>query len=178
MPQKLTERPEEKFRQFIVDTIDPVDIHGYDPTQTDPTETDFIPVTSDWSSRGEHYPLIYIGEDSGPSVPNSGNTNSNGLQGDGSGINQTAVHTITISVQVTEGGAYLNGVDYDVLAQDIYTEIRHELQKAAPDAVSEGLYTGIPTPPTFTRDPGETDSSTEGWMQAQGTVPYGVLYEP
>lgn len=179
MPQELSERPEELIRQWLVDNLESSQMHGYDPQQTNPSATDFIPVTSDWSNRGNFYPLIYIGENDGPTIPNSGNTNSNGLQGDGSGVNQTATHTITLSVQVMEGGAYLDGTEFDNLAQDIYSHIHSKLQTAAPKTISEGLFTGVPTPPTPTRNQEQNENgSTETWYQLQGQIPFGVIYTP
>jgi len=176
MPQKLTERPEETIRQYLVDTLDPADIEGYDPQQTDTTATDFLPISNSWSKWGDYYPFIYVAEDSDPTVVGGGETNATGLQGDGSGVNQYAIHTVTISVQVAEGGAYRNGVEYDDLAQTIYSEVHHELQKT--ETIGDALWVGVPTPPTPTRNPGENDSDTLNWFQLSGTVPYSVHYTP
>lgn len=178
MPQQPSERIEEKVRQYLADNLQPTELHGYDPRQTNPSSTDYLPVTCDWSKRGSTYPLIFVGEQSGPALPNSGNTNSNGMQGDGSGSNQTAVHTITISVQTMEGGAYLDSMDYDDLAHDLYWEVHSVLQSAAPDAIDEALFSGVPTPPTPSRNPDTGGSDTDTWFQASGTVPVGYLYSP
>jgi len=178
MPQKLSERPEELARQFVVDSIRPGEIQGYDPQQDDPQATDFLPITSDWSLRGSYYPFVSIRETDGPTVPNSGNTNYNGLQGDGSGVNQYTVYNILVSAQAVQGGAYLNGVDHTTIVTDIYDEIHHQIQNNTEDAVSEALFTGM-TPATITRDTEETDSgNTQTWIQAQGSISMGVIDEP
>jgi len=152
-------------------------MNGYDPKQTDTTETDYIPVTSQYNKWGETFPMVWVGEQDGPVLPNSGETNYNSLQGNGDGPNQQATHNVTVSVQVTEGGAYLNGVRYDDLAQDIYSEIRYQIQKET-KLNSELLFLGGLTPPTPTRSPTDDDGDTYGWMQYQGTVPLGVIYTP
>lgn len=177
MVQKLTERLEEQVRQFVVDNARSSEIEGYDPNQTDSTQDDFLPVTCDWSNFGDYYPIIVVQQTDGPVIPGSGNTNSNGNQGDGSGVNQFAVHPITVSVQAVQGGSYRNSVDYDDLVQTIYSEVRFQLKDV--DAITEAIYTGELTPPTSLRDNRETDSgSTETFYQQQGTVPVGVQYEP
>lgn len=177
MPQKVTEPLEAQIRQYLVDNIRPAEMHGYDPQQTDPTAADILPISNDWSDYGDTYPVIVVQENNGPTIPNSGNTNVNGIQGDGSGTNQTAVHPITISVQATQDGDYLNNVDYQTLVTDIYAECRFQLKDV--DAVSNALYTGDMTPPTQTRSNEETDSgSTVTWLQRQGTVPVGFRYTP
>lgn len=177
MVQKLSERLEEQVRQYITDNIRPTEIEGYDPQQTDPTASDFLPTTCDWSQYGDTYPVIVVQETDGPVIPNSGNTNSNGIQGDGSGVNQYAVHPVTISVQAVQGDSYRNSTDYDDLVQSIYAEVKFQFKDV--DAVSDGIFTGTLTPPTATRSTDETDSgSTETWYQHQGTLPVGILYEP
>lgn len=179
MPSKLSERPEELVRQFLTDNLRSTEMQGYNPQQTDPTASDFLPVTSDWSNRGDHYPIIVVQENSGPSIPGSGTTNANGMQGDGSGVNQFAVHTVTVSCQAIEGKSYLNGVEAEDLVHTLYSEVHDRVQNNVTTAVGEALFTGVPTPPTQTRSTDEDDSgSTVTWIQAQGSVPVGVQYTP
>lgn len=175
MPSKPSERIEEKVRQFLIDTLTGTGLHGYNPRQQNRSSTDYLPVTCDWSKRGSTYPLIFVGEQSGPTIPNSGNTNANGMSN--GGVNQTAVHTITISVQTMEGGAYLDSMDYDDLAHDLYWEVHDVLQDAAPNAIDEALYSGVPTPPTPSRNPQSDSDDTDAWYQNQGTVPVGYMYQ-
>lgn len=177
MPSKLSDRPEYKYKRFLDQNIRPAEIEGYNPQQTDQTATDFMPVTNSWSKFGDTYPLVFVGEQNGPSIPGGGNTNSNGIQGDGSGVNQYAIHDVTISVQVAEGGAYLGGIDYDDLAQAIYSEV-HTITQDTTTALNETLWIGTPTPPTPTRNPGEDNSDTLDWFQMQGSCPIGVQYTP
>jgi len=179
MPQALSERPEELLRQYFTDTITPSDIHGYDPNQTNETATDFFPITNDWSDFGETYPKVVVTETEGPSIPNSGNTNYNGMQGDGSGPNQYNIKNITVSVQTKQvpgGGGYLDGTDYDELVFDIYTEIHSLIQNDATTAISEAQFLGL-TPPTYTRENGDNDER-QTWYQAQGTARMGVIDTP
>ena len=178
MPSKLSERPEELVRQFLVDNIRTAEIHGYDPQQTDTTATDFLPVTSDWSFRGDYYPIISVREDDGPTVPNSGETNYNGLAGDGSGPTQFTTYPINISVQAVQEGAYLNGVSAEDLVYDIYSECHTQIQTNAETAVSEAHFVGM-TPPTVTRSTDEPDSGdTITWVQRAGTISMGVTNTP
>lgn len=176
MPAKLSERPEELLRQYLVDNLTPSSMQGYDPQQTDTTATDFLPISNSWSKWGDYYPFIFVGEQNGPQIPGGGSTNVNGIGPDGP--NQYAVHNITISVQVAEGGAYRNSTEYDALAHDIYSEIHSTIQNNTTSAISEALIVGVPTPPTPTRNPGEDDSDTLDWYQLQGTVPVEVLNTP
>jgi len=181
MPQKLSDRPEQLVRDFIADTLRPSEIEGYDPQQTDPTANDFLPVTTDWSTRGDYYPIISIIETDGPTVPNSGNTGYNGLQGNGSGPNQYTIYNVTLSCQAVEidgSGGYLNGVDAATIVFELYQECHHQVQNNVETAVSEAQFAGM-TPPTVTRSNEETDSgSTLEWIQRQGTVNVGIIDEP
>jgi len=176
MSQKLSQRPEESVRQFLVDNLRSGEMEGYDPQQTNRQETDFLPVTTDWSTRGEYYPLISIREQDSPQVPNSGNTGYNGQQGDGSGPNIYNIKNITVSCQATEGGAYLNSVDYDELVFTLYQEVQHQIQTNATTGITEAQWLGV-TPPTYTRDAGE-DGGTGVFMQAQGTINFGYIDSP
>jgi len=178
MPSKLSDRPEELVRQFLTDNIRPGEIHNYDPQQTDTTATDFLPVTSDWSFRGDYYPIISVREDDGPTVPNSGNTNYNSVQGDGSGPNQFAVYPLTVSCQAVQEGAYLNGVSAEDLVQDLYAECKDRIQNNAGADLGGGQLLGM-TPPTTTRSTDEPDSGdTITWIQKQGVVRFSVVDEP
>ena len=175
MPQKLSEPLEDQIRKYIIQNVTPSEIEGYDPTQSDTTASDFILVTSDNDNYGDYYPMIYVSEqDNGPTIPNSGNTNANGKGPDGN--NQYAIQDITISVQAVENGPYLNDTAYDQLAFEIYAELQTVFNDV--DAIGDALWTGELTPPTTDRSSEEQDSSTETWIQKQGTVPVGVLYTP
>jgi len=176
MPSKLSERPEELVRQYLTDNLTPSEMQGYNPQQTDPTASDFLPVTTNWSDWGDTYPKIVVTEREGPQIPNSGSTNANGMGPNGT--NQYSVHNVTLSCQAVEGESYRNGVEAEDLVHDLYSEVHSTLQNA-PDAIGEALWTGLPTPPTTTTSQDETDSgSTVTWIQRQGTVPVGVLYTP
>lgn len=178
MPEKLTTQPIEKIRQFIISEARPSEMSGYDPTQTDSQQTDFLPVTKDYSRRGDYYPIILCTQAGGPVIPNSGETNYNGIQGDGSGPNQQANHQVQVAVITSQDGAYLSGVDYYTLAHNIYSEIKYQIQGET-KGDSETLFQGGLTPPTETRSNTEGNGgSTSTWYQLSGTVPVGVLYTP
>ncbi len=179
MPSKLSERPEELVRQYLSDHLTPSEMQGYNPQQTDPTASDFLPVTSNWSDWGDTYPKIVVTEREGPQIPNAGSTNTNSIQGDGSGSNQLATHNITVSCQALEGEDYQNGVDAEALVHDLYQEVKATGQNNAPVALASGVWMAVPTPPTWTENEDETDSgSTRTWVQGQGTVPVTVLDTP
>jgi len=183
MPSQLSERPEELVRQYLTDNIVPGNIEGYDPNQTDETASDFMPVTSSWNKWGDTYPIIFVGEEDSPTVPNSGNTGFNGIQGDGSGPNSYSIKNITVSCQAVELGnssAYRNSVEADDLAYTLYQECHRLFQNNATTAISEALHSGL-TPPDGiqTRNSEETDSgSTLNWIQRTGTCQVGVLNTP
>jgi hypothetical protein len=178
MPQKLTERPEEQLRQFLTDNIRPAEVEGYDPNQTNPQATDFLPVINDWSDYGDYYPIISIREDNGPTIPGSGNTNFNGQFSDGSGPTQYTIYPVTISCQTVEEGSYLNNTSAEQLVLTLYQECHQQIQSNATTALSEPLFVGM-TPPTTTRSTEETDSgSTITWIQKQGTINFGVINTP
>lgn len=180
MPQALDGRAEEKVRQFLSDSIRSTEIQGYDPQQTDPKASDFLPITNDWSDYGDAYPIIVVQETDGPTVPNSGNTNANGMKPTGEGLNQTAVYNVTVScqaVQMEGQGTYRNGTEYDDLVEDLYAECFYQFQNTR-QAVNGSLWTGMLPPPTQTRSTEETDSgSTITWIQRTGSVPVGVINE-
>lgn len=176
MPQKLSERPEELVAQFLRDNLRPAEIEGYNPQQTDPQETDFLPITSDWSFRGDYYPLISVRETDGPTIPNSGNTNYNGIGPNGP--NQYTIYPITISCQAVQEGSYLNSTEAETLVHDLYQECHHQIQNNATTAINESLFVGM-TPATVTRSTDEADSgSTISWIQRQGTIRMGVINTP
>lgn len=177
MPSKLSEPVEDKVREYIVNNITPSEIEGYDPTQSDTTKSDFILVTSDNDNYGDYYPMIFVSENTGPTLPNSGNTNANGMQGDGSGSNQYAIFDVQIQVQAVEGGPYRNSVSYDGLVATIYSELHDILDGEI--QLDPGVRMQRLTPPTQTRSSDEADSgSTETWIQRSGTVPVHVHFTP
>jgi hypothetical protein len=178
MPAQLSEPVEDQVRKYIIQNISSSEIGGYDPTQGDTTQSDYILVTSDNDDYGDYYPLIYVSQsDNGPIIPNSGNTNVNGIQGDGSGTNQRAIQDVTISVQAVENGPYLNSADYDDLVAEIYSGLHDLLDGNI--TLESGVRMHRLTPPTQTRSSDETDSgSTDTWIQHTGTVPVDIQYTP
>lgn len=183
MPQKLSERPEELVRQYLADNIRPSEIENYNPQQTDETASDFLPITNNWNKWGDTYPIIYVSEDESPTVPNSGNTGFNGMQGDGSGVNAYSIKNVSVSCQAVElenSSGYRNGVAADDLAYTLYQECYHQFQNNVTTAISEALHNGL-TPPDGiqTRNSEETDSgSTLSWIQRTGTCQVGVINTP
>lgn len=181
MPQKLSERPERLLRQFLTDSIRPNEVQGYDPQQTDTTANDFLPVITDWSERGDYYPIISITETEGPTVPNGGESGYQSVRGDGTGPNQYIIYNITLSCQAVElegSSAYLNGTSPEDLVDDLFQECHHQIQNNATTAISEAAFISL-TPATQTRSSDQTDSgSTLEWIQRQSTAQMGVLNTP
>jgi len=181
MPQKLSERPEELVRQFLVESLRPAEMEGYDPQQTDETATDFLSITSDWSFQGDYYPIISVRETDSPVIPNSGERNYNSIQGDGSGPNQFSVTPVTLSVQAVQaadGMGYRNATSARDITFKIYQECHHQVQNNTTEAISEATFIGM-TPPTVTRSNTEANGgSTTTWIQQQGTIDIGVIDTP
>jgi len=182
MPSKLSQRPEESIRQFLVDNIRKSEIQSYDPRQTDTSQADYLPITSAYNRWGETFPMVWVGEQDGPTLPDSGESGFNSIRGDGGGPNQYQIHNITVSVQTTQsenGAGYLNQTNYDDLAFQIYQEIHTQIQtnaNAEATALDELAFVGM-TPSTPLKDPGE-DGDTGNFYQEQGTVFAGFLDEP
>jgi len=182
MPQQLSQRPEESIRQFLVDNIRSAQIQGYDPQQTNPSATDYLPITSDYSRWGETFPMVWVGEQSEATTPGGGESGYNSMQGDGSGPNFYEIHSITVSVQTTEtenGSGYLNQTDYDTLAFQIYQEIKQQVQNnanAETTALDPFTFVGI-TPSTPTREATE-EGDTAAFYQEQCQIFAGVLDTP
>jgi len=176
MPSKLTQRPEESIRQFLVDNIRSSEIETYDPTQTNPQANDYLPITTDYSRWGETFPMVWVGEQDSPTVPGGGESGYNSIDGSGNGPNIYEIHNITVSVQTMEtdsGAGYLNQTDYDTLAFQIYQEIKHQIQNNSTD-LAPFSFLGI-TPSTPLRDAG-TDTSS--FYQEQATIYAGFLDTP
>lgn len=177
MPQKLSEAPEESIRQFLVDNLRPTEMEGYNPLQTDPTASDFLPITNNWSDLGDTYPIIVI-QGEGPTIIGGGETGFTGIQGDGSGANQYTLENMTVSVQAVEGQSYRNGVKPRELTYTIFSEVHHQIQTNVTTAISEAQWATV-SPPTLTENEQETDSgSTITWFQRQGTAGFAWQNEP
>ena len=178
MPPKLSEPIEDQIRDYVVSEIDPTEIQGYDPTQSDTTASDFILVTSDNDNYGDYYPLIFVSNNEDGTVPGGGETNITSIQGDGSGNNQRAQYTVTIQCQAVENGPYLNDTDYDQLAFELFQEVKLRIKEADESDFNDFSSVGELTPSPIDRSSDEQDSSTETWVQYSGTVPITVEYTP
>jgi len=178
MPPKLSAPIEDQLREYIVNNIRPSEIEGYDPTQSDTTASDFILVTSDNDNYGDYYPLIYISNNAGTSVPGGGDTNITSIQGDGSGNNQRAQYTPTIQCQAVENGPYRNDTAYNQLAFELYQEVKFQLKEASASDFTDFSSVGELEPADIDRSSDEQDSSTETWAQYAGTVPIEVQFTP
>jgi len=181
MPQKLTERVEKTLRDFFENNLRPAEIEGYDPDQTwvpGNKPDDALIITNNWDDYGDDYPIIVVNQTDGPTLPNSGNTNYNGVQGDGSGPNQYQVKPVTVSCQAVEGKSYLNDTPPQEVARQLYQECHAQIQQNVTDVDQDLLFSGM-TPPTPTKsNTEENGDSTDTWYQYQGTVNVGVLNTP
>jgi len=182
MPTKLSEPIEDRLREWIEANIRPSEVDGYDPNQTWPEDNppnDALIVTTNWDEYGDFYPVVVVtDDDNGAVVPNSGETNFNGLQGDGSGVNQTTTQPVTISCQATEGQDYLSGDGPKLTAFRLAQEVHQLFQDNAEGVDSDYLFNGA-TPPVHTRsNTEENGDSTDTWHQYQFTVDVGYVNTP
>lgn len=181
MPEKLSEPIEARIRDFLEANIRPSEVYGYDPDQTwSPSNQpdDALIVTTNWDDNGDYYPIVVVNQTDAPVLPNSGETNYNGLQGDGSGPNQYQINPITVSCQAVEGRDYLNGVDPQTLAYALYQECHHQIQNNVTAVDGQYLFAGM-TPPTPTKsNTEENGTSTDTWFQYQGSVDVGYIDTP
>jgi hypothetical protein len=178
MPQKITEPIEDKIRKYLVDAIRPSEVEGLDPTIGDTTRLEFLLVTSDYDNYGDTYPLVFVSNNAGTSVIDGGETNISSIQGDGSGNNQNAQYSVTIQCQAVENGPLPNNVDYDVIAFQLFQEVKYQINQAETSDFTNLSYIGNLTPAPVERSSSEQDNSTESWSQFAGTVPVGVHYTP
>ena len=181
MPPKLSEAPEDTLRDFFETNIRPAEVEGYDPNQTWSTDNppnDALVITTNWDNYGDFYPIIVVNQTDSPVLPNSGNTNYNGVQGDGSGRNQYHVDPVTVSCQAVEGRDYLNGTNPKEVARLLYAECHAQIQDNSSAVSNEFIFAGM-TQPTLTKsNTEENGTSTDTWYQWQGTVDVGIIDTP
>lgn len=181
MPTKLTEPIEDRLRGFFEANIRPSEIHSYNPDQTWPTDNppdDALVITTNWDDYGDFYPIIVVNQTDSPVLPGSGETNYNGLSGDGSGPTQTATYPVTVSCQAVEGQEYLGNKEPKEIAFSLYQECHHQIQNNTETVDSQYLFSGM-TPPTLTKsNTEENGDSTDTWFQYSGTCDVGVINEP
>ena len=182
MPTKLTDPIDDTLRDFFENNIRPSEVLGYNPDQTWPEDNppdDALIVTTNWDEYGDFYPIIVVTDnENAPVVPNSGETNYNSLQGDGSGPNQYLNQPITVSCQATEGKDYLTGVGPKTVARKLAQECHQLIQTNSEGVSSEYIWNGA-TPPIHTQsNTEENGTSTDTWHQYSLTVDVGYINEP
>ena len=130
MPTKLSEPIEDRLRDWLETNLRASEMEGYDPDQTwseDSPPDNALIITTNWDDYGDFYPIIVVTDnDESAALPNSGETNFNGLQGDGSGPNQQANQPITVSCQAVEGQDYLNDTPPKLVAFQLARTERKE----------------------------------------------------
>lgn len=174
MPTTLSENPEEIVRQLLVDEwgVSSVPTGGYDASQTDPTATDFLPITTNWAGFGDTYPIISV-TNNDPTVPGGGQTGITGIQGNGSGPNQHRLETMVITVMAERGTDY-QGEDAHTIVNTLYDHV-HQIVwgniHAPNHSDVHGFYV---TPGTHTT--GSDDSTTT--EQYSGSVTLDWLKTP
>lgn len=156
MPQTLSENPEELVRQLLTDEWIPSNTEGYDPTTTDTTASDFLPISTDWNT-GDIYPIITV-TNNDPTVPGGGETNVTGKQGDGSGNNQRRLETMQLTVQASGDTDYLNDVTAHQICETLYNEAFRVLwdNQSAPN--DDDIWNYFVTPATHTVEKSDTSS--------------------
>lgn len=121
MPTQLSENPEEKVRQLLTDEWDNTNTAGYDPTITDPTNSNFLPISTNWNS-GDIYPIITV-TNNDPTVPGGGETGFQSVQGDGSGPNQQRFENMLVTIQAAEDTEYNSSLTAHEVCQTLSAEI-------------------------------------------------------
>lgn len=128
--QLLPLRPAEVIRVTIYRNWEPSKVEGYDVSINDPSNSDFLPLTTDWYEFGEHYPNIAITNFEGNTV-NGGTTGYTGIQGDGSGVNQQRDITGLVTIRAEDEDTY-NGVGPKRIVHILGNHVQSIIQDSAP----------------------------------------------
>lgn len=115
-------------RKILYENWDSSRVDGYDATQSDPSQSDFIPLTTDWFAFGDTYPSLTLSNFSGDTI-GGGTTGYTGLQGDGSGLNKTQSHRGLLTIQAEDEETYLNGNDAEQILHLLTNHVEQILQE-------------------------------------------------
>lgn len=133
MPTSLPKHPALIIRDLLVNNWDPSNTSSYDPSITDPTDSNFLAISRGWYTvGGGHDPYVGL-TNFGEGVLGGGQTGFSSMQGDGSGVGQVRDGTGLITV-FAEADADYNGER----AADIVDQIRTEIERIALEDVPFG----------------------------------------
>jgi hypothetical protein len=118
------------IRRLIYENWEPSRVEGYDVTQSDPSQDDFLPLTTDFYAFGDTYPSVTITNFAGL-TQGGGVTGYTGLQGDGSGLNKQQENNGLLTIQAEDEETYLNGTDAEDILLILANHIEQILQENA-----------------------------------------------
>lgn len=108
MTVSLSDRPEQLIRDFLVDNWDPANTNGFDPTNEDPEDPEFLPISTSVTNVGQHYPNVVV---SFGNETSAGNTSYNYLTSNGPGQVRDGSVIVTVRSEETSSPSYLGHVD-------------------------------------------------------------------
>jgi len=126
--QQLQTNASRIIRRLIYENWEPSRVEGYDVTQSDPSQDDFLPLTTDFYAFGDTYPSVTITNFAGL-TQGGGETGYTGLQGDGSGLNKQQENNGLLTIQAEDEETYLNGTD----AEDILLILANHIEQIIQD---------------------------------------------
>lgn len=138
MPSKLSERRDKKIRDLLYRSWDETNVASYDPSLP-PSNSDFIPITTNWYKHGQHNPSITVTNFDG-NIVGGGGTGYSSVQGDGSGLNQTRSERGLLTIRAEDKIDY-NGHDAQEILKLLGDECNRVISNNAPArADSEAFY--------------------------------------
>jgi len=132
--QQLQTNASRIIRRLIYENWEPSRVEGYDVTQSDPSQDDFLPLTTDFYAFGDTYPSVNITNFAGL-TQGGGETGYTGLQGDGSGLNKQQENNGLLTIQAEDEETYLNGTD----AEDILLILANHIEQIIQDNADGNL---------------------------------------
>jgi hypothetical protein len=113
--QQLQTNASRIVRRLIYENWEPSLVEGYDATESDPSQDDFIPITTDWFAFGDTYPSVTLTNFSADTI-GGGVTGWTGMNGATGGLNKEQAERGLLTIQAEDEETYLNGTDaHDIL---------------------------------------------------------------
>jgi len=131
---QLPQPPDEIMRELIYENWEAKNVNGYDVTIADPSNSDFLPLTTDWYAFGDVYPSIALTNFNDTTL-GGGETGYTGLQGSGDGANKQTNTTGLLTIQAEDEAVY-DGLD----GQEMLRLLKNEIERIIGDK-----YDGVPT---------------------------------
>jgi len=141
---ELPAPPAEIIRKLLYENWDVNRTNSYDPSISDTTNDDFLPLTTDWYAFGDTYPSVVLTNFTDNTV-NGGQTGYTGLRGDGLGVNKQTDTSGLLTIQAEDEALY-NGVDAQeilrILGNEVKRIISNKFDGQATDRNGNQLYFG------------------------------------